>query len=143
MGDPRFSIAVAVFLAVALVYPWYSYWVQSHLMARDIEAGVREFSKAVDQEVRQANSQMAQVARESAESAVWRRIAAVRVTGIGEGNPPMAVVDLGESNFMESDQTICRQTAKWLRRSDSGTVIRVQRLKSHGTEAVIQQMTCP
>lgn len=33
----RFVIGVVVFLAVALAYPWYEYWVQSRLLAREVQ----------------------------------------------------------------------------------------------------------
>lgn len=141
--DGRFSIGIAVFLSVALVYPWYSYWVQKHLLARDMNAGVEELTEAVATESRDLDSRLAQRAQESAEVAQRRRIGAVRVTGISDGQPPLAVVDLGKSTFLEADETICRQTAAWLRRSVSGTVIRVQRLESHGTAAAIREMVCP
>jgi len=141
--DGRFSIAVAIFLAVALVYPWYSYWVQTHLLARDLENGLKEFSTSVERDTREFDSRMAQQSRDSAESDQRRRIAAVHVTGVSDGQPPLAVVDLGRSNFMEADETICRQTAMWLHRSVSGSVIRVQRLKSYGSATVIEEMACP
>ena len=72
-----------------------------------------------------------------------RRVARVRVTGISEGNPPLAVVDLGDAGVFEAGDTICRQTELWLQRPLAGTVIRVQRFKSRGTLAPIEQLACP
>jgi hypothetical protein len=141
--DHRFALGVGIFLLVALVYPWYSYKVQAFLLAKDLEAGAQKVARAMNKEVREANAQMAQELHESEAEPLSRRIAAVRVTGISDGNPPLAVVDLGESNLFEAGDTICRQTGLWLQRSVQGSIIRVQRFKSRGTVAPIQELACP
>ena len=142
-SDHRFVLGVAIFLAVALAYPWYSYKVQAYLLARDLEAGVREFAQAADKELRQANAAAAQQHRQRSASSLASRVARVRVTGISEGNPPLAVVDLCDAGVFEAGDTICRQTELWLQRPLAGTVIRVQRFKSRGTLAPIEQLACP
>lgn len=142
-SDRRFALGIAIFLAVALAYPWYSYWVQTHLLARDIEQGVEEFSEAMGHEARQVAAQMDNARRESAQEAKDRRIASVRVTGISDGRPPLAIVELGPSNFYEATETICIQTSRWLRRPVSGSMIRVQNFKARGSTPPIQQLVCP
>jgi hypothetical protein len=143
VSDGRFSIGVAIFLLVALAYPWYSYWVQTRLLARDIEQGVEQLSDTVDNEKRQVSQQDEEQSRFAREQAIRQRIAAVRVTGVSEGSPPLAVVDLGQSDFLEADETICRQAGAWLHRSVSGKVIRVQGLRPRGSNSAINEMACP
>lgn len=59
-ANARFVIGVLVFLTVAVAYPWYSYWVSSRLLARDIEAGLREFEKQAAVEVARVNEHLQQ-----------------------------------------------------------------------------------
>src|SRR3546814_4745192 len=39
-ANSRFVIGLVVFVLVALLYPWYSYWVQARLVARDVTRAV-------------------------------------------------------------------------------------------------------
>jgi hypothetical protein len=142
-ADSRFALGVGVFLLVALIYPWYSYKVQAYLLGRDARNGIQEFAEAMEQETQALAIQQAKDVRASSEQATERRIAAVRVMGISDGNPPLVVVEFGQSNMMEADETICRQAARWLRRPVDGSVIRVQRARSSGTSAQIQELACP
>ena len=142
-SDGRFAYGVAIFLLVALAHPWYSYWVQKHLLARDIEQGVSEFSDQMDRELRQLSARTAAASRAAAARTEIQRIGTARVVGISDGRPPLAVVDFGQSNIHEADEVVCRQTALWLRRSVAGTVIRVQNVGSRGTENAITELACP
>ncbi len=47
----RFVIGILVFLVVALLYPWYSYWVQSRLVARDLEKAAAAVETQLRREV--------------------------------------------------------------------------------------------
>lgn len=142
-GDHRFALGVAIFLAVAFAYPWYSYKVQAYLLGRDLEAGVEELAQSADAEMRQATAATAQHHHERSAAALANRLARVRVTGISDGSPPLAVVDLGTAEMFEAGETICRQTELWLQRSVAGTVIRVQSSRSRGTLAPIEELACP
>jgi hypothetical protein len=145
--DSRFALGVAIFLLVALAYPWYSYRVQAYLMARDMRAGFEAFTGAMNRESdavqAQAQLQVAQADRESAEVAQRRRLAQVRVSGISTGDPPLVVVQLGTSNLSEADALICRQAEPWLKRELSGRVIRVQGIHASGRTGTIQKVVCP
>jgi hypothetical protein len=147
VSDGRFALGIAIFLLVALAYPWYSYWVQAHLMARDVRTGLEAFTGAMDRESDavqgQAQVQVQVAGRESAEVAQRRRLAQVRVSGISEGDPPLVVVQLGRSNLSEADALICRQAEPWLKRELSGRVIRVQGIQASGRTGAIQQLICP
>jgi hypothetical protein len=143
VADNRFALGAAIFLLVALAYPWYSYWVQTHLLASDVEAGLEDFGKAMQQETAAASAQSASDAQGARERAEQQRVGAVRVIGISEGSPPLVVVDLGQSNLLEADITVCRQAARWLHRSTSGQVIRVQRAHVYGNANAIQELACP
>ena len=66
------------------------------------------------------------------------RIAAVRVVGVIDGNPPIVVVEnLPPEGAAEAAEYICAQAATWLRRNVAGTALRVTRDRGNrpGTEA--------
>lgn len=129
-GVSLFWLGVSIFLLVALVYPWYSYWVVTHLLARDAEAAVAE----LDSQMKVAQQRAQQVAAEQQAAAQERQrrsyAAAVRVMGISpSGDRPTVLVDFGRSNVVDAGDVICVQAARWLHRDLSGQVITLQRYR--------------
>jgi hypothetical protein len=125
----RFAIGVTVFVIVALLFPWYSYWVYTRLLAADAEAALEQFAG----ETAAASAKLrVQVAAENArrsERQDRERIARVAVRGISEGSGEMVViVDLGEANLAEATDAICDQVR---RQRGAGTYerVRVQRFR--------------
>lgn len=145
-SDGRFGLGVAIFLVVALAYPWYAYWVQSHLLARDLQAGVEEFSASMDKvdgQLRAGLAESQQRSRETQQQTIDGRIAAVRVTGVSEGDPPLVIVQVGGSNVWESRTRVCSQGEAWLERSLSRRRVRVQAVHPSGRAGEIQELACP
>lgn len=139
-ADPaqtRFVTRLAVFIAVALIYPWYSYRVQSYLVARDLDVPVEQFVdeiEAASEEVlaeiarrEQAAVRQAQVRRQSEGR---QRTAGVRVMGITDGrNGLVVVVDLGQASIGQAAAQICSQTERSVGRRLDGAAIRLQRYR--------------
>lgn len=127
-ADARFWIGLLTFLLVALAYPWYSYWVNTRLLASDLQAAGEEIGRQIEASNAQIRRQsMAQAARQRAANQ-QARIASVRVVGTIPGaNGPIAIVQLGQAELTEASATICRQTAYMLGSSLAGRALRVQR----------------
>lgn len=136
-AQSRFVTGLVVFLVVALAYPWYSYWVQSRLLAHEVEAGFRQAGAEVDAVMRQAEAELAQQQQASVraeqarrETTARERIAAVRVMGASDGTAgPMAVVDFGQAGTAESTAQVCRQAEWFLGRALNGDRLRLQRYR--------------
>lgn len=137
-GDPRFAIAIGIFLLVALVYPWYSNWVDYYLATRVLERVTEQLSAESGKQSARLSAQLQQ-SRQSALASQARyaarsqsdRVAGVRVMGVSDGaGKPLVIVDLGQSNIYEGHAEICRQAAMWLHRDVSGLVLRIQRHRS-------------
>jgi hypothetical protein len=150
-GDPRFAIGVSVFIAVALVFPWYSYWVINYLMTREVAAFAQQMQVETDMASAESSAQVARSqaaaaasAQNSAARLQRRRISAVRVMGVSTGGmSPMVLVNLGTSSAMEADEEICRQAERWLHRDLSGIVIRVQRSRGNAPSIDGGELVCP
>lgn len=149
-AQSRFVTGLVVFLVVALAYPWYSYWVQSRLLTRELEAGLRQVNtemKTAEKRVRtdvarhqRASAQAAQVRRESSAS---ERVAAVRVMGATDGrNGPVALVNFASAAITESTERICQQTGFFLGRPVSNEVVRVQRYRGTQPATDAGQIRC-
>lgn len=134
-ASTRFVIGIVVFLAVALAYPWYSYWVQSRLLVKELEQGIEEATHQADAEVRRVKSAMEGRTAARTRQAAAQRIAAVRVAGVSHNRGmPVVVVKLGDASLAESKEVICLQAEEWLSEELSGKNIRVQ--KHRGNVAV-------
>lgn len=113
----RFWMGLIVFLLVAAAYPFYSYWVQARLLARDVARAGEAFSQQLEAE----NARMNEQARKA-------RIAKVSVVGTAPNrNGPIAIVRLEQASLDEATPTICRQAANMLGSSLAGRSLRVQR----------------
>ncbi len=138
-AQTRFVTGLVIFVAVALVFPWYSYWVQSRLVTRELETGLRQMSTALESAEKRARADAAQYQRASAQAAQVRRetsaserVAAVRVMGAKHGsNGPVAVVYFGSAGITESTERVCQQAGLFLGRSVTSEVLRVQRYRGN------------
>ncbi|MFY2764647.1 hypothetical protein [Arenimonas sp. MALMAid1274] len=124
----NFWLGVAIFLGVALVYPFYSHEVQSRLAARDVEAAVSEFTGQMDTMADDAQRQLQLAARDAAAQAAANRQRAVVVLGSTTvGGDRVVIVHLGQATMAEAQPSICRQAATQFGNSLSGEILRVQR----------------
>lgn len=131
-------------IALVLLFPFYQHAVQRELARRELQ----ELERAAEDAMRDAGQAAAASARQaSAERAargLQARIAAVRVVGVIDGNPPIAVVEnLPPEGAAEAADYICAQAAIGLRRSVGGISLRVTRDRGDqpGTEA--GKVLCP
>ena len=149
--DSRFAIGVAIFLAVALAYPWYSYWVSTYLLGRDLNAAATQLQAESDKaeaqlsasmaRTRESNAANAQVAAEYEER---RQVAAVRVLGVSTGGAkPLVLVNLGNASLSDADGEVCRQASGWMRRDLSDVTIRIQRFRGNHLALDAGEVVCP
>ena len=142
--DYRFGIGVAVFLAVALAYPWYDYAVSAYLLKRDLEDAALEFTKASEEGLREIRKQTAQAAEASRRDEQRRRVGKVRVKGVSDGpTGHVVIVDLGAASVVESEEAICRQAEAWLRRDLADTALAVQRYRGNAPALDAGIVVCP
>lgn len=142
--DYRFGIGIAVFLAVALVYPWYDYAVSAYLLKRDLEEAAVEIAKAGEEGLRDMRKQTAQAAEASRREEQRRRVGKVRIKGVSDGpTGHVVIVDLGAASVLESEKTICRQTEAWLRRNLADTTLVVQRYRGNAPAIDAGVVVCP
>jgi hypothetical protein len=127
-SDSRFATAIVIFLLVALAYPWYAYWVQSRLMARDLEQAASELDRQVRATAGEVEH-LPQVQTASSRADLQQqRVNRVRIVGATLGNgSPMVIAEMHGAGLAESSPTICRQAAEWLGRPLDGMALRVQR----------------
>lgn len=127
-ASARFSIAIVVFVLVALAYPWYSYWVQSRLIARDIQAATTQLNSEALAAMKGLNQQLTNERERQVALAERRNISSVRVVGasVSQGMP-VVIVQLGDASLPAVTATICQQASGWLGQSTAGMTLRVQR----------------
>ncbi len=124
-----------VVIVIALLAPFYGYFVWTQLAKAELRAMEREAVQAaevVSAQVRAEGIAAAERARKSFESGaaqdLRRRVAAVRVVGAIEGDPAVVIVDrLPIEGAAEAAEVICAQSVHWLRRATGGSTLRVQR----------------
>jgi hypothetical protein len=142
--NARFWIAIAVFLSVAIAYPWYSYRVNSYLLSREMEAAAREMARIADETLKEAQREGAEAAERFKRDQQRKRIANVRIRGVSDGpKGPVVIVDLGTASPVESDQAICRQATAWLKANLSGTTLNVQRYRINQPALDAGVVVCP
>lgn len=136
-ADARFWIGVMLIFAVALAYPWYSYWVNARLLTRDLEMAGREVIRQIDIASEEQNRQSEAAATARREAARRARISTVRVVGTVPGNEgPIAIVRLEQSQLPEAASTICRQSEFMLGFPLAGQLLRVQLTRGGNQPAV-------
>ncbi|HVI26765.1 MAG TPA: hypothetical protein VM576_11365 [Xanthomonadaceae bacterium] len=142
-ASARFTIGLIVFVGVALAYPWYAYWVQSRLLARDLAAGVAQVEQQLSAADAEAARRLADLQRARHAASQRARVQAVRVMGAYPGaDRPTVIVQLGTATLEESGATICRQAAAWLGRPVSGTLLRVQQHRGSAPALDIGNIRC-
>lgn len=141
----RFVMGAVLFVSVAALYPWYSYTVQAHLMARDLHAATKEWEKEsakVEREVMQqwgaAQSPM-QVQPEPVAAPVRN----VRVMGVSQNSSgPVVIVQLDGADPGEYSRLICHQAGLMLRAPVQGRYLRIQRYRGNAPAQDAGRMRC-
>jgi hypothetical protein len=143
-NDPRFVIALVVFVSAALLFPWYAYEVVSYSIERDATRALNEFGMETQKQVEAANKEAERQHSAALEFQQRQRVAGVRVMGVSSGGDlPTVLVSLGNSNTYEAERTICKQAGAWLNRNVSGTTLRLQRHRGNQPAADAGEITCP
>ena len=142
-ANSRFVIGLVVFVMVALAYPWYSYWVQTHLLARDFERAAGELGAQLRDETQAATDRM-QRDQQRRQAAVDRqRVGGVQVMGaMTTQGDPVVIVRMGDAGLSESKATICHQASRWLKRSTSGMTLHVQSHRGRLPAVTIGSIDC-
>jgi hypothetical protein len=142
-ADARFWIWIFVFLFVAAAYPWYSYWVNAHLLARDLQRAGEEIGRQLEASDAEMQRQAAQLRDQNIEAARRARLAAVRVVGAfpGQGGP-IAIVHLGSAQVREASPVICREAGAMMGRSLVGEMLRIQRERGDQPAVDIGNLHC-
>ena len=142
-ASSRFVIGLVVFVLVALLYPWYSYEVQTRLAARDLARVVEQFDAELRSQTKAAAERAEQAEQRRLDAVDRRRVAGVRVVGaMATSGRPVVIVDMGNAQLWESQATICRQAARWLKRSTSGMTLQVQAHRGRVPAASIGSVDC-
>lgn len=147
----RFWIGLSVIVVLALVSPWYGYWVVTWLLGRDSKAALSDMRQQIDADDQRATEasdaqreaeRRQDAARQRQEYA--QRLAAVRVMGASAnaGNP-VVIVALGGADLTASTQTICSQSARWLGGSASGKTLQVQAWRGNQPAITVGEIACP
>ena len=138
-------------IVVALLAPFYGYFVWNQLMKAELRAMEREAQQEVEAlsvQMRAAGVAAAERSRQLLDAAAAqdfrRRVAAVRVVGAIEGNPAVVIVDhLPAEGAAEAADAICAQAAQWLRRATRGSTLRVQRDRGNQPAMDAGVVVCP
>lgn len=124
----RFATAIVVFVLVALAYPWYGYWVQSRLAARDLARAADALGRQVQTAAVETQATAQARATSGRAEMQQQRVNRLRIVGATLGNgSPMVIVEMGGAGLAGSAPEICRQAAEWLGRPLDGVALRVQR----------------
>lgn len=143
-ADRRFGTGVLVLVVLALAWPWYAWFVGDLLDRRRLalEAAQLEAALAAQAEQARQASELARQGRLARERE--RRVAAVRVAGVSDAaDSPVVIARLGEASLEEARETLCRQAGEWLRRSASGTRLRIQRHNGSRPATDGGELRCP
>ena len=128
--DRNFWPGVAVFVGVALAYPFYSYHVHAQLAARDVSAAMTELTGQVDAMAAEAGRQAVMASnRASAQAAAGRQRGIVVAGTTVVGGTRVVIVQLGQAGVAEASAIICRQAAARFGEQLSGERLRVQRYR--------------
>jgi cation transport ATPase len=145
-ADPastRFIIGILVFLAVAALYPWYSYRVQAMLLARELDEATEALEREAKRQASAAQRQLANAAAAQQVLAEQRRVEQVRVMGASLVNGrPVVIVDMGHAGLPEAGPTICRQAASWLDRPVAGEQLQVRRHRGKAPAVGVGTIRC-
>lgn len=143
-GRPsHFWTGVAIFIAVALVYPWYAYHVQSWLMEREAAVVLGEFARELTNETARLEGEMARAGRQASTAELQRRLATVRVLGTTTvQGQRVVIVNLGSARMHEAHSVICDQAARLYREPLAGQVLRVQSSQGQRPARDVGELAC-
>jgi|SRR5690606_4412898 len=142
-ANSRFVIGLVVVVMLVLSYPWYAYWVQTRLMARDLASIGERFEAEMRSQSRAVAEQAELAAKRRQGIADRRRVAAVRVVGaMATGGRTVVIVEMGNADFRESRATICRQASRWLKRSTAGMTLHVQSQRGRSPAKSVGAVEC-
>jgi hypothetical protein len=128
-----FWFGLAVFIGVALAYPFYSYQVQRRLAARDVSAALVPAVVPVpaepDAPLTAAEERQAKIAAyRAAEAQPEVQQSTIAVLGTTMvGGKRVVIAELGGFSLAEARPLICQQAAALYRESLAGESLRVQR----------------
>ncbi|MGQ4659542.1 hypothetical protein [Lysobacter sp. F6437] len=126
-AQSRFVIGIAIFLTVALAYPWYSYWVSARITAYGLQVMAEQLGQELKQSESEARRQRVASTQAQAAAENRRQVAAVRVVGATRTrNGPVVIVRLGDATTGEARGRICVQAEALLKESLDGESVRVQ-----------------
>ena len=124
-AQTRFVIGVVVFLAVALAYPWYSYRVQSRLLAADVDRALAHAGQEAAQAAARAGAEFQHP--QQADAPMGVPPPRPRILGISEGAMARVIVaDLDGASLADAQARLCRDAARWTRAPTRGRTFRVQ-----------------
>jgi len=124
----RFVIGVLVFVGVAAIYPWYSYSVQSRLIAKDAEATAEVLGQQAAELEQRLAQQWSAAQPQPVQTAMPAPTRMVRVVGVSQSRSgPVAIVELDGAEPDGYVGLICRQASLMLRTSVEGRPLRIQR----------------
>jgi hypothetical protein len=104
----RLWVGIGAALMIVLASPWYAYAVYTHLVARDVEAGLRELETAMVKAQHASDERRAVQTVRDQRAEQQARVAAVRLLGLSESvDRVVAIVDLGTASLEESRMAIC------------------------------------
>ncbi len=142
-AESRFWIGVVLFLAVAAVYPWYSYWVNAFLLTHQLKVAGQEFSRQLESANKEMEQAFSAARAQQRQTAHRQRIAKVRVLGaLPSRKGPIVIVELGQTSLSEATDAICREAGGMLGMSVTGTSLRVQRYRGNQPALDIGTVYC-
>ena len=142
-AQTRFVTGVAIFIAVALAYPWYSYWVNARITAYALEAVSDDLHRQSRRSQALAQQRNVIARQQQADEDYRRRTGAVRVVGTTNTRTgPVAIVQLGASNIEEAKDVICRQSEAMLQEPLDGRMLRIQRHRGNAPSLDAGEVRC-
>jgi hypothetical protein len=142
-NSARFFIGLTTFLAVAAIYPWYSYRAQAHLLASDVKELVAGTDAAAKAALAEQQAQLSGMRQRQRESDRRSRLASIRVLGVSERDGvPVAIVDLGTSSLSEATPRICAQARQLRAGASFEDRWIVQRTRGRSPAATIGTIRC-
>ena len=142
-AQSRFVVGIAIFLAVAFAYPWYSYWVNLRITTYGLEVAVEHLGRETERAENEARRHRAATTQAQAAADNHRRVAAVRVVGATRTRTgPVVIVRLGDATISEARNRICMQAEGLLRESLDGEEVRVQKHRGNAPALDAGRMRC-
>lgn len=139
----HFWLGLAIFIGVALAYPFYAFRVQQHLSAQVTPPLVQDIPPQAGAMTAAMERQNQIAARDAAGKVVFPEPQAVLVMGTTMvGRARVVMVELGESGLPDARDAICRQAAEQFRESLAGMELTVQRYEAGQAGVDIGKVTC-